>query len=235
MHLNEDHINNLNATSLGRISDACVVTNDLPDLNCPLCAETMPTSKRWYKHLGHHFERCALHTLPLHVLGSESDDELDVGDPYGRGTADGAVSSFEPSGSRDPNDPQPGSLNTDQSDSDSSFEISKGTAPTAVSSPRRLSITTTDSMTDSFTCESCSKRFSREGDLKRHVLYSHDPSALFYRCSECGFDDFRLDKVQGHCRKLHGRQRGQEQFSKETGRPSTVIRRRAPNKSPRKL
>lgn len=79
-HLAKQHSQNLDPASLQRISDACTVADELVDLNCPLCHDTLPTSKRWFKHLGHHLEQFALHALPQHVLGDSDGEEPEIVD-----------------------------------------------------------------------------------------------------------------------------------------------------------
>ena len=74
-HLTKQHSESLGSESVQRIADVCAVSDGIGDLTCPLCKDVMPTSKRWFTHLGHHLEQCALHALPKHQLGPDSDDE----------------------------------------------------------------------------------------------------------------------------------------------------------------
>lgn len=84
-HLAKAHTQFIDVASAQRIADACAVADELSDLTCPRCRETMTTAKCWYKHLGHHLEQFALHALPQHVLSADSEDEeadiVDESDP----------------------------------------------------------------------------------------------------------------------------------------------------------
>lgn len=78
-HLHLKHGHNLDSTTLKHLSDACAVADGVVDLTCPLCRVAMPSSQRWFKHVGNHLQQFALHALPLHMLASDSDDEADTG------------------------------------------------------------------------------------------------------------------------------------------------------------
>ncbi|KAK3720811.1 hypothetical protein LTR37_003474 [Vermiconidia calcicola] len=77
-HLVGHHGQGPERSILQTLTDACAVSSqEVPDLSCPLCKTTQPSSKRWFKHVGHHLEQLALHALPQHVMGSETEDDED--------------------------------------------------------------------------------------------------------------------------------------------------------------
>lgn len=61
-----------------------------------------------------------------------------------------------------------------------------------------------------YVCElpACDKTFARPSDLKRHRRTIHSQGHEHYHCITvgCEHQNRRLDKMQEHCRKVHGQQ-----------------------------